>query len=62
MEVENATTDIVLASELATSIQEVDVVVLPSLLQPDVSTKAAKKTKKVQKQETGNKEFQIGQK
>lgn len=51
-----------LGSELTTSVQEVDVVVLPSLLQPDVSTKVVKKTKKMQKQETGKKQFQFDQK
>lgn len=53
VEVENTTPDVMLGSELTTSVQEVDVVVLPSLLQPDVSTKVVKKTKKIQKQETG---------
>ena len=48
-----------LGSELNTSVQEVDVVVLSSLLQPDDSTKAVKKTKKVQKQGTGNKQVQL---
>ena len=51
-----------LVSELSTSVQEVDVVVLPSLLQSDVSKKAVKKTKKVHKQETGNKQGQFDEK
>ena len=51
-----------LVSELTTSVQEVDVVVLPSLLQPDVSTKVVQKTKKMQKQDTGNKQPQFDQK
>ena len=55
IEIENTTADETPESELTTSVQEVDVVVLPSLLQPDVSTKVVKKTKKVQKPETGNK-------
>lgn len=46
-------------SELTTNFQEVDVVVLPSLLQPDVSTKAVKRAKKVLEHETGNKQVQV---
>lgn len=61
-EIENTPADEMLVSELATSVQEVDVVVLPSLLQSDVSKKAVKKTKKVQKQETGNKQGQFDEK
>lgn len=49
-------------SELTTNFQEVDVVALPSLLQPDVSTKAVKRAKKVLEHETGNKQVQFGEK
>lgn len=62
IEIENTPADETLVSELATSVQEVDVVVLPSLLQSDVSKKAVKKTKKVHKQETGNKQGQFDEK
>ena len=62
IEIENTTADETLDSELTTSVQEVDVVVLPSLLQPEVSKKAVEKNKKVHKQETGNKQVQFDDK
>lgn len=50
-----STSDSVLSSELTTTTQEVDVVVLPSLLQPNVPKKTAKRrAEKVPQERTGN--------
>ncbi|KAJ7378233.1 hypothetical protein OS493_024182 [Desmophyllum pertusum] len=53
VQVENTTSDVELCDKFTTTVQEVDVVMLPSLMQPDVSKQAVKRCGEVQKQETG---------